>query len=167
MHCMAQLSLRTWIFNRLFHPSCSGNWWILFLQEQISTVISSPLEVYKRFVSMTLRPLSLTVTKTSPGPYQVLEICGDKYFDCFFAPKVAKMCPSLFWKNFVIKEPIKFLLAAKIAALESTIWLWQLEDTSPFHLNFLEMLDIRYWERSKLLLFNVYIIQWLCLTGAD
>ena len=41
-------------------------------QEQISTVISSPLEVYKRFVSMTLRPLSLTVTKTSPGPYQVL-----------------------------------------------------------------------------------------------
>ena len=41
------------------------------LQEQISALISSPLEVYKRFVSMTLRPLSLTVTKTSPGPYQV------------------------------------------------------------------------------------------------
>ena len=40
-------------------------------QEQISAVISSPLEVYKRFVLMTLRPLSLTVTKTSPGPYQV------------------------------------------------------------------------------------------------
>ena len=76
---------------RLFHPTCSGNSWILFLQEQISTVISSPLEVYKRFVSMTLRPLSLTVTKTSPGPYQVFSILGDNYFDCSFAPKVAQV----------------------------------------------------------------------------
>ena len=38
----------------------------------MSGVICSPLEVYRKFVSDTMRPLSLTVNKQSPGPYQTL-----------------------------------------------------------------------------------------------
>ena len=42
------------------------------LQEQLSSVISSPLDVYRKFVADTMRPLSLTVNKQTPGPYQQL-----------------------------------------------------------------------------------------------
>ena len=38
----------------------------------MSSVIGSPLEVYRKFVSDTMRPLSLTDNKQSPGPYQTL-----------------------------------------------------------------------------------------------
>lgn len=41
-------------------------------QDQVSGVISSPLEVYRRFVTATMRPLSLTLTKAAPGPYHQL-----------------------------------------------------------------------------------------------
>ena len=41
-------------------------------QEQITQVISSPLEVYRKFVADTMRPLSLGVNKQCGGPYQQL-----------------------------------------------------------------------------------------------
>ena len=41
-------------------------------QDQLSTIISSPLDVYRKFISDTMRPLSLTINKQSPGPYQTL-----------------------------------------------------------------------------------------------
>ena len=35
-------------------------------------MISSPLDVYRKFVADTMRPLSLMVNKQTPGPYQQL-----------------------------------------------------------------------------------------------
>jgi hypothetical protein len=42
-------------------------------KEQLSLVIQSPLEVYRKFVANTLRPLSLAVTKGGGGPYCQLD----------------------------------------------------------------------------------------------
>ena len=40
---------------------------------QLSAVISSPLEVYRKFVANSLRPLSVSVTKSAGGPYCQLD----------------------------------------------------------------------------------------------
>ena len=42
-------------------------------KEQLSAVISSPLEVYRKFVGNSLRPLSVSVTKAAGGPYCQLD----------------------------------------------------------------------------------------------
>ena len=42
-------------------------------KEQLATVISSPLEVYRKFVANSLRPLSVCVTKAGGGPYAQLD----------------------------------------------------------------------------------------------
>ena len=42
-------------------------------KEQLANVISSPLEVYRKFVANSLRPLSVSVTKTGGGPYAQLD----------------------------------------------------------------------------------------------
>jgi len=42
-------------------------------KEQLSAVINSPLESYKKFIANTMRPLSLSVNKNIPGPYQQLD----------------------------------------------------------------------------------------------
>jgi len=42
-------------------------------KDQLCSVITSPLDVYRKFVANTMRPLSLAVNKQAPGPYQQLD----------------------------------------------------------------------------------------------
>jgi len=46
---------------------------LLAFQDEMSDIITSPLEDYRKFVANTFRPLGVSVNKQQPGPYKDLE----------------------------------------------------------------------------------------------